>query len=356
MAAPVFFPQPAALTIAEIARLTGAEVRGASDRSISGIAALSAAGPQDIAFFENRRYAKALAATSAGACFCAVRDVALVPSDTVALLTRRPNEAFAKVAAALYPAAGRPQPVLSEPGVSAKAEIHPTARIEDGAVVEARAVVGPGAEIGRATLIAPGAVIGPGVRVGRDCAIGANAVIAHALVGDRVVIHPGVCIGQDGFGYIPGAAWHLKIVQIGRVIIQDDVEIGANTTIDRGSVRDTVIGEGTKIDNLVQIGHNVVVGRNCLIAGQAGISGSVTIGDSVMIGGQVGVRDNLTIGRGASIAATSAVATDVPENVRWGGIPAHPVKEWLRETQTLRRLTSRRGRDETNEKEDVPDE
>jgi UDP-3-O-[3-hydroxymyristoyl] glucosamine N-acyltransferase len=356
MAAPVFFPAPAALTITDIARLTGAEARGAADRSLSGVAALSAAGPQDLSFFDNRRYTEALAATSAGACFCMPQDAALVPPTTVALVTRRPHEAFAKVAAALYPTAARPQPVFAEPGISPRAEIHSTARIEEGAVVEARAVVGTGAEIGRGTLIAAGAVIGPGVRIGRDCAIGSNAVITHALLGDRVIVHSGACIGQDGFGYIPGAAGHLKIVQIGRVIIQDDVEIGANTTIDRGSVRDTVIGEGTKIDNLVQIGHNVVLGRNCLLAGQVGISGSVTIGDSVMFGGKVGVRDNVTIGRGAIIAASSAIATDVPENARWAGIPAHPIRQWIREVQTLRRLTLRRGRDEANEKEEVPDE
>jgi UDP-3-O-[3-hydroxymyristoyl] glucosamine N-acyltransferase len=345
------------LTISEIAELTGAEPHGTREpeRPISGVAALQAAGPGDVAFFDNRRYAEALAATSAGACFCLRRDVTLVPPGTIALATQRPHEAFARVAAALYPSALRPQPVLATAGISPRAEVHPAARIEEGATVEAGAVVGPGAEIGRGSLLAAGAIVGPGVRLGRDCVIGPHAVVTHALLGDRVVVHAGACIGQDGFGYIPGTT-HLKIVQIGRVIIQDDVEIGANTTIDRGSIRDTVIGEGTKIDNLVQIGHNVVVGRNCLIAGQAGISGSVTVGDFVMLGGQVGVRDNVTIGRGAVIAASSAVGTDVPENVRWGGIPARPIKQWLREAETLRRLTLRNGRNEADDKEDVPDE
>jgi UDP-3-O-[3-hydroxymyristoyl] glucosamine N-acyltransferase len=164
------------------------------------------------------------------------------------------------------------------------------------------------------------------------------------LVGDRVIIHPGACIGQDGFGFVPGESGHRKIVQVGRVILQDDVEIGANTTIDRGSNRDTVIGEGTKIDNLVQIGHNVVIGRNCLIAGQVGISGSVTIGDSAVLGGKVGVRDNVKIGRGAMLAAGSAPATDVPDGARWGGVPARPIKEWLRQNAILGRLTLRDGR------------
>ena len=144
-------------------------------------------------------------------------------------------------------------------------------------------MIGPRAEIGAATVIGPGAVIGPDVRIGRDCAIGANASITHALIGDRVIIHAGARIGQDGFGYLPGPGGHRKVPQLGRVIVQDDVEIGANTTIDRGASRDTVIGEGTKIDNLVQIAHNVTIGRHCLLAGQVGISGSVTVGDYVMM-------------------------------------------------------------------------
>jgi UDP-3-O-[3-hydroxymyristoyl] glucosamine N-acyltransferase len=196
--------------------------------------------------------------------------------------------------------------------------------------------------IGRDTVIAAGSIVGPEVRIGRKAFVGPRAVVTHALVGDRVIIHAGACIGQDGFGFIPGEHRHTKIVQIGRVIIQDDVEVGANTTIDRGSNRDTVIGEGTKIDNLVQIGHNVVIGRNCLIAGHVGISGSVTIGDSAMLGGKVGVKDNVIIGKGVVLAASSAVATDVPDSARWGGIPARPLKEWLREVSMLRRMIQQR--------------
>ena len=164
----------------------------------------------------------------------------------------------------------------------------PTARLEEGVTVDPFVVIGPGAEIGRETMIGAGSVIGPGVRIGRGCVVSPSVTITHALLGDRVFIHPGVRIGQDGFGFIPGGKGHLKVPQTGRVIIQDDVEIGANSTIDRGSNRDTVLGEGTKIDNLVQIAHNVMIGRHCLIAGNAGISGSATIGDFVMMGGGVG--------------------------------------------------------------------
>ena len=180
----------------------------------------------------------------------------------------------------------------------------------------------PGA--GAGTVIGPTAVIGPDVRIGRNCAIGAGTTITHALIGDRVIIHPGARIGQDGFGHLPGVRGHDKVPQIGRVVIQDDVEIGANATIDRGAIRDTVIGEGTKIDNLVQIAHNVEIGRRCLLAAQTGISGSSVVGDYVMMGGQVGVADNMNIGTGASIAASAGVAWDIPAGKKYGGTPAEP--------------------------------
>jgi UDP-3-O-[3-hydroxymyristoyl] glucosamine N-acyltransferase len=181
-------------------------------------------------------------------------------------------------------------------------------------------------------------VIGPGVRIGRNCAIGAGASITHALIGDRVIIHPGCRIGQDGFGYLPDRDGPIKIPQTRRVIVQDDVEIGANTTIDRGGTRDTVIGEGTKIDNLVQIGHNCSIGRHCFIVSQTGISGSVNIGDYAMLGGQVGVADHLTIGSGAKLGARSGVMSDVPAGVQWGGFPARPFREWLKAEAMIGRM------------------
>ncbi|MGB7076378.1 MAG: UDP-3-O-(3-hydroxymyristoyl)glucosamine N-acyltransferase, partial [Xanthobacteraceae bacterium] len=218
------------------------------------------------------------------------------------------------------------------------AHVHPSARLEANVTIDPLAVIGPRAQIGAGTVVAAGAVIGPDVCLGRDCAIGAGSTIVHALIGDRVIIHPGVRIGQDGFGYLPSARGHQKIPQVRRVVIQDDVEIGANTTIDRGGMRDTTIGEGTKIDNLVQIGHNCSIGRGCLIVSQVGISGSVTIGDFAVLAGQVGVADHVSIGAGAVLGGKAGVMTDVPPGARWGGFPAEPGLDWKRGVALLRRL------------------
>lgn len=343
MSDPSFFDRPTPLSLAEIVALTGARPpEGADlDRPISGVASLDRARAGDISFLDSVRYIGALAATGAGACFCTERNVALVPARTVGLATPEPYRAFAQVGAKLFPAAVRLLPITGEPGIAPSAHVHPDAVLEPEVTVESGAVIGPRAEIGRGSLIGPGSVIGPSVHIGRDVRIGANATVTNALLGNRVILHPGVRLGQDGFGYVPGSAGHTKIMQVGRLIVQDDVEIGANTTIDRGSHRDTIIGEGTKIDNLVQIGHNVVVGRHCLIAAHVGISGSVTIGDFVMFGGQVGVRDHVTIGHGARIAAMAGVHTDVPAGETWCGIPAQPMQEWLRGQRSMRRLAAR---------------
>jgi UDP-3-O-[3-hydroxymyristoyl] glucosamine N-acyltransferase len=333
------------MTLAEIAALTDATLAEGADagRQISGIGPLDRATPSDVTFFEGVRFAAALAKTRAGACFCTERDLPSVPGGTAGLVVRSPQRAFATVGARFYPQAMRPGPVETMAGISPAAHVSAGARLEAGVVVEAGAVIGAGAEIGEGTLIGPGTVIGPNVRIGRQAAVGALVTILHALIGNRVIIHSGARIGQDGFGFVPGAAGHLKVPQIGRVVIQDDVEIGANAAIDRGSSRDTVVGEGTKIDNLVQIGHNCVIGRHCLIAGHVGISGSVTVGDFVMIGGGAGLRDNLTIGNGAQIAAYSGVAADIPAGERWAGMPAQPMAAWLRSLKAWKRLSVTRG-------------
>jgi UDP-3-O-[3-hydroxymyristoyl] glucosamine N-acyltransferase len=298
---------------------------------------------------QNQKFAAQFAATHAGICLTTEKFAAKAPAHLALLITPAPYRAFVAVAQALYPGAMRPSSLFEASGVSPGALVHPSARLESGVVIDPAAVIGPRAEIGGGTVIAPGAVIGPDVRIGRECVIGAGATIVHALIGDRVIIHPGVRIGQDGFGYLPGAAGHGKVPQVGRVVIQDGVEIGANSTIDRGAIRDTVIGEGTKIDNLVQIAHNVEIGRHCVLAAYTGISGSCSIGDYVMMGGRVGITDNVTIGAGAMIAAGSGVMSNIPSGEKWGGAPAQPARDWLKANAALRRLARRSAASEGDE-------
>src|SRR4051812_588269 len=343
MTEPLFFERPNGLSAQDIAALTGAVARAGSalERRISGVAALDRAGPRDLAFLQKPKYATAFATTRAGICLTTARFAEDAPPHVAVLVTPAPYRAFVAVAQALYPAALRPSSLFDASASAAGAHVHPTARLESGVVIDPAAVIGPRAEIGSGTTIAPTAVIGPHVRIGRDCVIGAGATIVHALIGDHVVIHAGARIGQDGFGYLPGPRGHGKVPQVGRVIIQDGVEIGANATIDRGAIRDTVIGEGTKIDNLVQIAHNVEIGRHCVLASQTGISGSVTVGDFVMMGGKVGIADNVTIGSGAMLAAGSGVMSHVPAGAKWGGSPAGPAREWLKGIAAVRRLARR---------------
>ena len=337
-----------ALTVEEIAELTRAKPRAGDplDRRISNIAPLDTAVAADISFLDKPRFLDALAITRAGACFVSPRFEVKAPQGLAVLVTPEPYRAFVTVTRALFPDTLRPTSLFGVKGSSKAAQLHPTARLEANVTVDPLAVIGAHAEIGAGTVIAAGAVIGPGVCIGRDCAVGAGATIQHALIGDRVIIHPGVRIGQDGFGYLPGSKGHQKIPQTRRVIIQDDVEIGANSAIDRGATRDTVIGEGTKIDNLVQIAHNTCIGRHCVLAAQTGISGSVQVGDYVMMGGQVGIADHLTIGDGAMLAARSGVTSDVPAGARYNGWPAQPSREWLRGVSWVRRMARYAGKPE----------
>jgi len=302
---------------------------------------LDSPGPGDLSFLDNPKYLPLFAKTAASACLVAPKFAGHVPVGTAGLITPEPYRAFARALLLFYPDAGKPKAAPAGSSNDAPA-IHPSATLEKGAIVEPGAVVGPEARIGRGTTIAAGSVIGFRVHVGRDCYIGPNASVTHALIGNQVTLHAGVAVGQDGFGFAMGKAGHLKVPQIGRVIIQDGVEIGANTTIDRGALRDTVIGEGSKIDNLVQIGHNVVIGRHCVIVAQTGISGSAELGDFVVLGGQVGVVGHVKIGAGAQIAASSNVRGDVPPGVRWGGTPAKPVRLWFRELTLLQKLAERK--------------
>jgi UDP-3-O-[3-hydroxymyristoyl] glucosamine N-acyltransferase len=346
MSDPEFFPVATSLDFGEVAAISGAALPEGVDasRRVTGAAALEAAGPSDVAYMDNPKYTEALAATKAGLCLVSARFAARVPEGTVALVTAAPYHGFARILAKFFPTALKPGSMFGAQGVAPGAFVHATAKLEAGVTVDPGAVIGPGAEIGAGTVVGSHAVIGPQVRIGRDCAIGAGCTLQSTLIGNRVIIHPGVRIGQDGFGFAMSPKGHMKVPQIGRVIIQDDVEIGANTCIDRGASRDTVIGEGTKIDNLVQIGHNVVVGRHCVIVSQVGIAGSTTLEDFVVLGGQVGLAGHLTVGMGAQVAAQSGVAGDIPRGARYGGYPAQPALSWARESALLKSLVAKRNK------------
>lgn len=339
---PVFFAPSRAFTVAEIAAVSGASLQEADlhDRLIDGIASADSAGVNHVAFIDSK-HRGALDALKAGAVIVTAALTDKVPAGIATLVVDQPQASFAAVGRLMYPNAAKPAGVTGRSGISPSAYIDAEAVVEDGATIEAGAVLGKGCAVGAGAIIAANAVIGTGCQIGRDSYVGSGATVLHALIGNNVIIHAGVRIGQDGFGYVGGPRGPEKMPQIGRVVIQDNVEIGANTTIDRGAMADTVIGEHSKIDNLVQIAHNVRVGRGCIIAGHCGLSGSVEIGDGVMMGGRVGLADHLKIGAGARLAAGSGFMNDVPAGEAWGGYPAQPMGEMMREIAMLRRLSKR---------------
>lgn len=330
--------------MADIIALTGAEPCEGADlaRHVTNIAPIDEAGAGDLSFVSESKFLAGLKSTRAGAVLTSERFARHAPRGVAVLRARKPYDAFVAVARKIYSGALCPTSVFATVGVSPGAIVHPSAELGSGVTIDPFAVIGPQARIGARTLIGANAVIGPGVQVGEDCAIGNHSSITHSHIGDRVIIHAGCGIGQDGFGYVPGTAGHTKVPQVGRVVIHNDVEIGSGTRIDRGGIRDTVVGEGTKIDNLCQIGHNCVIGRHCIIVAQCGLSGSVTLEDSVVLGPRTGIVPHITIGRGAMTASRSTIYEDIPAGQVWGGFPAKPQKQWLREVVAVKRLGARR--------------
>ncbi len=339
-----FFLQAGPHLAATIAKAAGAIVApDDADRLIYGVAPLQTATSRDLSFLDNRRYVDALVASAAGAVLVhpALRD--RVPPGCIALVTNAPYLAWARATALFHP-----QPPVNA-GTHRSAVIAPTAHVDPTAEIGPLVVIGADAEIGPGCRVGAGAVIGDSCVIGADCRIGAQATISHAVLGARVVLYPGVRIGQDGFGFAPGPTGMVSVPQLGLVRIGDDVEIGANTTIDRGSAQDTVIGAGTRIDNLVQIGHNVRIGQHCVIVAQVGISGSTVLEDFVVIGGQAGIAGHLTIGRKTRIGAQSGVMADVPEGQEIVGSPAQKVRTFFRQVAWLKRWAETGGRPPPNQ-------
>ncbi len=333
-----FFAVSGPFTLSELAEVGDAEMTGEADPSkqISDVAPLETAGPSEVSFLDNKLYIPAFAESRAGACLVRPELADRAPAGMALLVTPDPYRAYARVASAFYPVAA------PSGAVSSAASVDETAKIGEGCDIGAGAVIGAGAELGRQCRIGANAVIEDGVVLGDDCTIGPCASLSHCLVGARAIIHAGVRIGQDGFGFALGPGGHEKVPQLGRVVIGDDVEIGANTTIDRGAGPDTIVGDGTKIDNLVQIAHNVQLGRGCIVVSQVGISGSTKVGDFVMMGGQSGFAGHLSIGSGARIAAQSGVMRDVAPGAVMAGSPALPARDFWRQVALVNSLTKKK--------------
>jgi UDP-3-O-[3-hydroxymyristoyl] glucosamine N-acyltransferase len=331
-----FFQRTGPYSLQTIAELLGTETTEPK-RLISGVAPLQTAGPEDVSFLDNRRYADLLTGTKAGAVILHPDFADRLPAGVAGIVTLEPYVGWAKVSALFHPFPS------ASPGIHPSAVIDPTASIDPGAEISAGAVIGARVSIGAGSIIGPLAVIGQGVVIGRNCRIHAHVTLSHAELGDRVVLYPGARIGQDGFGFAITRTGFTPVPQLGRVLIGDGAEIGANSTIDRGSAQDTIIGPGVHIDNLVQIGHNVNIGAHAVVVAQAGVSGSTNIGAQVMVAAQAGITGHLNIGDKARIGAQSGVMADVSAGEEVLGSPAQNSKAFFREVVTLRKL-ARAGR------------
>ena len=328
-----FFEQLPALTVGELAGRIGGEVSRGGDRKVSAVAPLATAGAGDVAFLGDRRFLAALADSAAGCVIVPASAVDSAPAAAAVVVSGEAQAAWARASLLFHRPIALIHPAPAEEAVE-----------DETVVLEPGVVLGSGARIGRGSRIGANTVIGPGVQIGGDCVIGSNVTIGFALIGDRVRLLSGARIGEPGFGAAGSRAGPVDVPQLGRVILQDGVSVGANTCIDRGAYDDTVIGENTKIDNLCMIGHNCVLGRNCLMAAHTGLSGSVTIGDGVMFGGKAGVGDHLSIGDGARVAAGAGVLQDIPPGETWSGYPAKPLRQFLREAVWLAKQASGKSR------------
>ncbi len=329
-----FFPFAGPMSLGTLCGKVGIELAPDDTRAameITGANEPSAAKVGEIALIASRKFAESAKSSPAGVFIVATGLEGDLPAGCTILPVEAPHHVFAKMLNVLYPEIGRSLVLATVTGENVP-------KTEENVTIAPTAAFGPDVEIGKGTIIGPGVAVGRGVTIGRDCVIGANVSIECAYLGDRVMLWAGVRIGTEGFGWLDHGASNLKIPQLGRVIIQDQVEIGANTTVDRGALGDTVLGEGTKIDNLVQIGHNCRIGRNCLIAAMSGISGSTIVGDGVLMGGGAGTSGHLSIGAGSILHGRAAVTKDWPAGSKLAGAPAQDIKDFWRELALIRRL------------------
>ncbi len=333
-----FYTKSGPISLAKLAEIGGAEINLSAlpsnttpETLLQDLAPLVEAGPTDFTFFHNPKYLSQLKDLKAGACFVTPETAKHLPGRTAALQTPHPQRAFALAAQALYPDSN----CIYEPS---EARVHPTAKLGKNVLLEPGVVIQSHVVVADQTRIGANAVIGRGVVIGDHCDIGSNVTVSHALVGNKVVLYPGVRIGQAGFGFATDEKGFITVPQLGRVIIEDFVEIGANTTIDRGSLKDTRIGRGTRIDNLVMIGHNVELGSGCILVGQVGIAGSTKLGNHVICAGQAGLTGHLTIGNNVRIGAQSGVMRDIPDNETVCGSPSQPMNQWLKQTVSLQKI------------------
>jgi UDP-3-O-[3-hydroxymyristoyl] glucosamine N-acyltransferase len=342
---PRFFPCAGPQTLATIAAVASGRFQGEGSRRFTGVASLQAAGPDEVSFIDHRRNLALLRESRAGAVVLPEALLAELPTGMDAIIVASAYLGFTRVARSFHPAPA------AIPGVHPTAVVAPDAELGEGCEIGPYAVIGAAAKLGAGCIIAAHVVIGPGVELGAGCRLHPHTSVSHAVLGAGVVLHPGVRIGQEGFGLVVSPDGQFETMpQLGKVVIGDAVEVGANCCIDRGSQSDTVIGSGTRIDNLVQIGHNVQTGRGCVIIALAGISGSTVLGDHVTVAAQAGIAGHLKVGNKARIGAQAGVMADVPEGIDVVGSPALPIRQFFRTQAVLRKLTLAAGQSKTGEK------
>ena len=339
MADPNFFPKSKKLTLDQISKLTKIPLPKSADKNrvFLDVSPLDSASRDNISFLDNKNYINQFKKSKAGACFFKKDFKKIAPKNMIPLISTNPYYSFALLANFFYPMKD-----TTIAGIHPKAHVETSVKYDDTVRIAPGAVVSNNVDIGSNCLIGSNTVILSGVKIGANTVIGSNCTIAYSIIGSNVKIHNGVRIGQDGFGFAQNQNINLKIPQLGRVIIKNNVEIGSNSAIDRGTGPDTIIGEGTKIDNLVQIGHNAIVGKNCIFVAQSGVSGSTIIGNNVIIGGQVGIAGHLKIGNNVRIAAKSGVMKNIDDGVTVGGVPSVTIKDWHRQTIILKKLISKK--------------